>query len=241
MKFCSKNPIITVFVVKCSIYYHHIFLDAKFVRKLMTNYLHCVQLNMGFFRVQFWGLYTFFYIYVNDFTDVSKFETTLLADDTTLHLAHHDFIVLQQQVKEEIENRVPSKKLAINYNKSCYMIISGNKKKIDTNKFNVSISGSLVVKSEYVKYLGVFLDDRLSWKIHNDELSKKLSRACGSLYGLQIKTLSSLSSLKFVYYGLFHSHLEYSLLNWGRAAPSHLQKLIILQIKFIRASLFCAK
>ena len=42
------------------------------------------------------------------------------------------------------------------------MIISGNKKKIDTNEFNVSISGNVIVKSDYVKYLGVFLDDRLS-------------------------------------------------------------------------------
>ena len=49
-----------------------------------------------------------------------------------------------------------------------------------------------------------------------------------------------LSSLKLVYDGLFHSHFQYSLLNWGRAASSHLQKLIILQNKFIRESLFCA-
>ena len=34
------------------------------------------------------------------------------------------------------------------------MIISGNKKKIDTNEFNVSISGNVIVKSDYVKHLG---------------------------------------------------------------------------------------
>ena len=183
-----------------------------------------------------------FLLYVNDLPNVSKFETTLFADDTTLHLAHHDFNILQQQVKEEtdkIENWVTSNKLTINYNKSCYMIISGNKKKIDTNEFNVSISGNVIVKSDYVKYLGVFLDDRLSWKIHINKLSKKLSRACGMVY--KLRHYVPLSSLKLVYYGLFHSHLQYSLLNWGRAASSHLQKLIILQNKFIRASLFCAK
>ena len=50
-----------------------------------------------------------------------------------------------------------------------------------------------------------------------------------------------LSSLKLVYYGLFHSHLQCSLLNWGSAAFSHFQKLVILQNKFIRASFFYAK
>ena len=80
-----------------------------------------------------------FLLYVNDLPNVSKFETTLFADDTTSHLAHHDFNILQQQVKEEIdkiENWVTSHKLTINYNKSCYVIILGNKKKIDTNEFN---------------------------------------------------------------------------------------------------------
>ena len=118
-------------------------------------------------------------------------------------------------------------------------MISGNKKKIDANEFKVSISGNLIVKSDYVKYLGVFLDDRLSWKIHIDKLSKKLSRACGMVY--KLRHYVPLSSLKLVYYGLFHSHLQYSLLNRSRAASSHLQKLIILQNKFIRASLFRAK
>ena len=95
------------------------------------------------------------------------------------------YFILQQQVKKEIdkiENWVTSNKLTINCNKSCYMIISRNKKKIDTNEFNVSISGDVIVKSDYVKYLGVFLDDRLSWKIHIDKLSKKLSRACSIVY-----------------------------------------------------------
>ena len=142
---------------------------------------------------------------------MSKFETTLFADDTILHLAHHDFNILQQQVKEEIdkiENWVTSNKLIINYNKSCYMIISGNKKKIDTNKFNVSSSGNVIVKSDYVKYLGVFLDDRLSWKIHIglDKQSKKLSRACGMVYIL--RHYVPLFSLKLVYYGFFYSHLQ---------------------------------
>ena len=140
---------------------------------------------------------------------MSKFETTLFTDDTTLHLAHHDFNILQQQVKEEIdkiENWITSNKLTINYNKSCSMIVSGNTKKIDTNEFNVSISGNVIVKSDYVKYLGVFLDDRLSWKIHIDKLSKKLSRAYGMVY--KLRHYIPLSSLKLVYYGLFHSHLQ---------------------------------
>ena len=47
-----------------------------------------------------------------------------------------------------------------------------------------------------------------------------------------------LSTLKSFYFSLFHSQLQYSLLNWGRATKTHLHKLEILQNKIIRACYF---
>ena len=37
---------------------------------------------------------------------------------------------------------------------------------------------------------------------------------------------------------MFHSHLQYSLINWGRAYKSHYRNLLILQNKILRACLF---
>ena len=50
-----------------------------------------------------------------------------------------------------------------------------------------------------------------------------------------------LSTLRIVYYCMFHSHIQYSLLNWGKAAKSHFHKLSILQNKILRACLFCPR
>ena len=47
-----------------------------------------------------------------------------------------------------------------------------------------------------------------------------------------------LSTLRIVYYSMFHSHIQYSSINWGRAAKSHYHKLSILQNKILRAWLF---
>ena len=48
-----------------------------------------------------------------------------------------------------------------------------------------------------------------------------------------------LSTLKLVYYSLFHSNIQYSTINWGRAAKSYLYNLKILQNKILRSILFC--
>ena len=50
-----------------------------------------------------------------------------------------------------------------------------------------------------------------------------------------------LSTLRIVYYSMFHSYIQYSVLNWGRAAKSHFHELSILQNKILRACLFCPR
>ena len=47
-----------------------------------------------------------------------------------------------------------------------------------------------------------------------------------------------LSTLQLFYYAVFHSYLQYSLLNWGRACHSHYHKLVILQNNILRVCLF---
>ena len=42
-------------------------------------------------------------------------------------------------------------------------------------------------------------------------------------------------------YRNLHSHIQYSLSNWGRASKSHFHKLSILQNKILRACLFCSR
>ena len=115
------------------------------------------------------------------------------------------------------------------------MIVCKNAKKAADLK--LSINFNLIKKSDYVKYLGVIVDNKLSWTHHIDALKLKLSKACGIIYKLRYYV--PLSTLKLVYYSMFQSHLQYSLLNWGRACKSNLHKLEVLQNKIIRACLFC--
>ena len=108
---------------------------------------------------------------------------------------------------------------------------------INTTDFKLFISHNHIELKNHVKYLGVLVGNQLSWKNHIDFLHNKLSKVCGMIY--KLRHYVPLSTLKLVYYSMFNSHLQYSLLNWERATKTHYHELIILQNKIIRPCLFC--
>ena len=62
-----------------------------------------------------------FLLFVNDLPYVSKFEVTLFADDTNLHLSHNNIKSLQIQAANEVDkinNWINANKLTMNYKKS---------------------------------------------------------------------------------------------------------------------------
>ena len=75
------------------------------------------------------------------------------------------------------------------------------------------MNGEVIYPSEYIKYLGIYLDETLSGKTHCDELTKKLNRANGIL--AKSRHYVSSKQLKDIYYAIFPSHLTYGSQIWG--------------------------
>ena len=162
-----------------------------------------------------------FLLYVNDLPNVSNFKTTLFGDDANLNMSYSSIQTLQLLVNQEInkvDEWLKNNKLTLNYKKSNYMIIESNHSK--TNKFKLKSNHNTISQTNNVKYLGVFLDNQLSWQPQIDQAIKKLSRACGMIFKLRYYV--SISTLKLIYYSMFHLVIQYSLLNWGRASKSQL-------------------
>ena len=178
-----------------------------------------------------------FLLHVNDLPNVSKFETTLFADDTNLRMSHHNIQFLQQEVSQEINKvnkRLKQNKLILNYKKSNFMMISNAMQK--STNFEVIVNHNNIPLTNSVKYLGVILDNKLTWQPHIEQISAKLSRACGMIF--KLRHYVPLSTVNLIYYSMFHSVLQYSLINWGRASKHLLYKIKTLQNRFLRASLF---
>ena len=88
-------------------------------------------------------------------------------------LLYYSKCTLQVMVNEEIEkieNWMYSNKLTLNYSKCCFRIISC--KPLNISEFSLTMSNLNIKRSDCVKYLGVLLDDNLTWKNQVQKLNK---------------------------------------------------------------------
>ena len=128
-----------------------------------------------------------FLIYINDTTKASSFHTTLFADDINLHMSNFCFNVLHTTVNLElckIDHWLRANKLSLNYNKTNFMLLTSRKH--NSASFKVTISNHTISPEDNLKYLGVLIDNKLSWKPHVQKVKTQLSRACGILSKLYI-------------------------------------------------------
>ena len=87
-----------------------------------------------------------------------------------------------------------------------------------------------------MKFLGVLLDETLSWRSHLVELSRKLARSVSIFY--KLRHYVPLDTLISIYYALFYPFLTYGIVVWGATYENLLKPVLISQKKVIRAITF---
>jgi len=74
------------------------------------------------------------------------------------------------------------------------MIISSGRNNVKMNDFKIYINQNFIDLKDNVKNLGVHFDNKLTWKIHINNLCKKLFKVCGMIY--KLRYFVPLSTLK---------------------------------------------
>lgn len=87
-----------------------------------------------------------------------------------------------------------------------------------------------IAQVESIKFLGIHLDQKMTWEKHVEDLTGKLSKSCFVLRYL--KNTVSPEILKLAYFGLVQSNLSYGLIFWGNS--SHAHRVFVIQKKIIR-------
>ena len=67
----------------------------------------------------------------------------------------------------------------------------------------------------HVNFLGVEIDENLTWNYHFESITKKLSTVCYMLR--ELKKVVNLETLLSCYYGHFFSILKYGIMFWGNS------------------------
>ena len=87
-----------------------------------------------------------------------------------------------------------------------------------------------------LNFLGILLDETLSWKYHLTELSKKLARTCGMFF--KVRHFLPINVLICLHNSLFSPFLQYGILVWGLSDESYINPVFLLQKRVVRAISF---
>ena len=179
-----------------------------------------------------------FLIYMNDIEEASlALSSILFADDSTFINAinavfpnikiDNTFEININKELEKIYNWLAVNKLSLNVGKTKFMIFHTPGTKFDYMP-NVSINGIHLERVQNFNFLGLTINENLSWKPHEDKIANKISKYSGVLS--RLKHFLPPMILKTIYCSIIQSNLNYSLLAWGYSC----NRLMKLQKKIIR-------
>ena len=134
-----------------------------------------------------------------------------------------------------VKKWLDANKLALNVDKTNFVIFHSAQNYLNES-INIKIGNQHVKQAKYVKFLGLLLDENLSWRYHLCELSKKLSRTCGIFF--KVRHLLPTNVLVSLYNSLFSSFLQYGIIVWGLTYEVHTKPIYLLQKKVVRAIAF---
>ena len=178
-----------------------------------------------------------FLIYINDFENASEiFDLIIYADDTTLSGALN--VISQKSELENINEAINDEltkindwlkvnKLSLNVAKTKFMTFHTVQKKKIPN-INLKLNDIQIEQVHCFNFLGIILNENLTWSDHINKISNKISRNIGIIN--RLKNLLPLKTRITLYNTMVLSYVNYGILMWGHSC----NRIVQLQKKVIR-------
>ena len=104
----------------------------------------------------------------------------MFADDTNVFMSNNSLTELVEKLNAELEKVdkwFKANKLSLNLEKTNYILFCSKHKTIFSHdhKLSVNIDNQSITRVSSAKFLGVHIDELLSWKEHITDISKKNS------------------------------------------------------------------
>lgn len=177
-----------------------------------------------------------FLIYINDFPNAAKpAESKLFADDSNLFTHNKDknqLTVETNIILTHVHDWTIANRLCINYEKSNYMLFQSKHTNQATNTDIIAIGNHELTNVSSVKYLGIQIDQHLTWQNHIEEVYKKIVKFTGIFY--KIRDSISPNILKQLYFATVYPIVQYGIEIYANTKPTYLKHLRTLNNKILR-------
>lgn len=186
-----------------------------------------------------------FNIFINDIPIPAKCKLALFADDSALltsiknNSGSPNLSRLRDKLQnglEEVNSYFTSWKMKLNSSKTEAIVFSKSLKVLrNADQFPISFDNAVISWSNPVRYLGGFLDSKLTFKFHIETVIAKAKKAIGILYCFLKKFSYVKTNIKIMMYKLYIRPIfTYAAPMLANAARTHIQKLQVLQNKCLR-------
>jgi len=121
---------------------------------------------------------SYIYIYINDLAHIIRRHANpiLFADDTSVIITSSDKLEFKRVLSCVLVVWCKKNYLTLNLNKTQFIqFYTNHHKNLD---IRVEIADTVIPTNNNVKFLGLILENGLSWKTYNSEFTIKLNKAC---------------------------------------------------------------
>ena len=178
----------------------------------------------------------FFLLFINDLPNgCTSGKIRLFADDTTIFFHTNsidDVVSTGKAIMTQLSNWFTANKLTLNADKSSFTLFKSSKKVIQNVPEHINFLNQKIKRTSHIKFLGVILDENLTWNHHINEICSKLKRLFHIFYN--IRNYLSKDNIKTIYYALVYSRIKYGITVYGQACKTKMQRIQTLQNKLLK-------
>ena len=170
-----------------------------------------------------------FLVYINDFYSCLEHgESVMFADDTNVFINHKHINEVYNKAQHELNNItywLSANRLSLNISKTKYIIFNSNRKKYSRNNTIAvpCINNIPLERVDTMSFLGVILQENLSWKPHILNLLKQIRRNAAVIY--KLKHYLNTNNMINIYHCLITSQLRYCITSWNHGNTTLMKKL----------------
>ena len=155
------------------------------------------------------------------------------ADVSNLFINGKDVSKIEQELNEELSNIaswLKIDKLSLDVNKTQFMIFSRKQNQIEN--IVIRIEGQIIECVTQTKFLGLIIDEKLTWRNHVNHISTKIAKGIGIL--IKARFCLNKETLVSLYHTFIYPYLTYCNSVRGYSFLYYLNRLHSLQKKAVR-------